>query len=224
VAKSKNRSSRLVRDLSHINSDHDRVSRSLSHTDLVSQLQVGNTDTTLSARSSNDTRRNSSGDAAIRSIEFGKPSQSSSKPSSSSGSEWTNLLKHTASGGIASALSGGLGSIGGLTSLISGIMHLFGGGGGKKALPPLVDFRLPESQQQTLFLSSKRNSLHQGSVAETTGVRSPGAGMYGNANQRHTSGPSSGTQWIEEQSGQIAEAVRNALLNSSSLNDVIGEL
>jgi hypothetical protein len=161
---------------------------------------------------------------AVHSIQFGKPSQSSSKSSSSSGSEWTNLLKHTASGGIASALSGGLGSIGGLGSLISGIMHLFGGGGGKKAPPPLVEFRLPESQQQTLFLSSKGNRLHQGSGGEATGLRSPGAGIYGDASQLHTSGSPASTQWIQEQSGQIAEAVKNALLNSSSLNDVIGEL
>ena len=39
-----------------------------------------------------------------------------------------------------------------------------------------------------------------------------------------TSGSLPNAQWIQEQSGQIAEAVKNALLNSSSLNDVIGEI
>ncbi|MGI8960629.1 MAG: hypothetical protein ACR2IV_12850 [Bryobacteraceae bacterium] len=200
------------------------MSRSLSHTDLVSQLQVGSAERTPSIRGSNDTRRSSSENVALHSIQFGKPSQSSSKPSSSSGNEWTNLLKHTASGGIASALSGGLGSIGGIGSLITGIMHLFGGGGKKRTPPPLVEFHLPASQQQTLTVSSKGSSVHQGSVAEATSVRTPGFGIYGNASQLHTSGSSPSTQWIQEQSGQIAEAVKNALLNSSSLNDVIGEL
>jgi hypothetical protein len=224
VAKSKNRSSRLVPDLSHMNSGHDQVSRALSHTDLVSQLQMGRAERTSSIRGSNDSTRSSSGSIALHSIQFGKPSQSGSKPSPSSGSEWTNLLKHTASGGIASALSGGLASIGGISSLITGIVHLFGGGGKKKAPPPLVEFHLPASQQQTLSISSKGNSVHQGSVAETTSVGAPGAGIYRDASQFHTSGSSPSTQWIQEQSGQIAEAVKNALLNSSSLNDVIGEL
>ena len=224
MAKSKNRSSRLVRDLSHMNSGHDQVSRSLSHTDLVSQLQAGSAGRTPSIGASNDTTRGSSGSVGLHSIQFGRPSQSGSKAASSSGSEWTNLLRHTASGGIASALSGGLGSIGGVASLISGIVHLFGGGNKKRTPAPLVEFHLPTSQEQTLSVSSKGSSLHQGSVAEATGLRAPGAGVYGNASQLHTSGLSPSTQWIQEQSGQIAEAVKNALLNSSSLNDVIGEL
>ncbi|MGI9073051.1 MAG: hypothetical protein ACR2JB_17490 [Bryobacteraceae bacterium] len=185
---------------------------------------MGSAERTPSIRGSNDTTRSSTGYVAPHSIQFGRPSQSTSKPSSSSGSEWTNLLKHTASGGLASALSGGLGSIGGISSLITGIVHLFGGGSKKKTPPPLIEFHLAASQQRTLSVSSKGNSVHQGSVAEVTSVGAPGAGIYGNAGQLHTSGSSPSTQWIQEQSGQIAEAVKNALLNSSSLNDVIGEL
>lgn len=223
MAKSKNKASRLANDLSQINSGYGQVSRSLSHTDLVSQLQGGITERMPTLSGSKDTR-SSSGNAALHSIQFGRPSQSSSKAASSSESEWTNLLKQTASGGIASALSGGLGSIGGLGSLISGIVHLFGGGNSKKTPPPLVQFHLPASQEQSLSVSSRGNSVHQGSVVEGTGPGTPGAGIYGNASQLHTSGSSPSTQWIQEQSGQIAEAVKNALLNSSSLNDVIGEL
>jgi hypothetical protein len=224
MAKSKNRPSRLVHDLSHMNSGHYQMSRSLSHTDLVSHVQVGGTERTPSIRRSNDTVRSSSGNAVLHGIQFGKPSQSGSIPSSNSGNEWKNLLKHTASGGIASALSGGLASIGGIGSLITGIVHLFGGGSKKRTLPPLVEFHLPESQQQTLSVSSKGNRLYQGSMAEATSVRAPGTGIYGNASQLHTSGSLPSAEWIQEQSGHIAEAVKNALLNSSSLNDVIGEL
>jgi hypothetical protein len=224
VAKSRNRSSRLVHGLSRMNSGHNQVSRLLSHTDLLSQMQMGSDERTASIRDSHDTTRSSGGNVALHGIQFGKPSQSGSKRSSSSGSEWTNLLKHTASGGIASALSGGLASIGGIGSLIGGIMHLFGGGSKKRTPPPLVEFRLPTSQEQTLTVSSKGSSVHQGNVTEIAGVSTPGAGIYKNTNELHTSGSSASTQWIQEQSGQIAEAVKNALLNSSSLNDVIGEL
>jgi hypothetical protein len=224
VAKSRNRSSRLVHDLSHLNSGRNQAGRSLSHTDLVSQMQAGSDERTASIRDSHDTTRSSGGNVALHGIQFGKPFQSSSKPSSSSGSEWMNLLKHTASGGIASALSGGLGSIGGIGSLITGIMHLFGGGSKKKTPSPLVEFRLPTSQEQTLTVSAKGSSVHQGNVTEITSLGAPGAGVYRNATELHTSGSAVSTQWIQEQSGQIAEAVKNALLNSSSLNDVIGEL
>jgi hypothetical protein len=157
------------------------------------------------------------------SIQFGKPSQSSSKAASSSGSEWTNLLKQTASGGIASALSGGFGGIGGIGSLISGIVNLFGAGSGKTTPPPLVEFQVPNSQQQTVYVSSKASSVYQGNAVQANGPAT-GAGVYGKTGQRQTSGSSPNAEWVQEQSSQIAQAVKNALLNSSSLNDVIAEI
>src|SRR5262245_61965832 len=68
-------------------------------------------------------------------LSFGKPS-SARFSTSSSGNILTGLLKQTASGGIASALGGGLSSFLGLSGLISGFASLFGGG--KNELPPLV--------------------------------------------------------------------------------------
>ena len=50
MAKSKNKASRLANDLSQINSGYGQVSRSLSHTDLVSQLQGGSTERTPTIR------------------------------------------------------------------------------------------------------------------------------------------------------------------------------
>jgi hypothetical protein len=194
------------------------VGRPLPHTDLVSQILAANAEKTESLRASGEIRQSSrAGDIALHEIQFGKPSESSAKPSSGSGSAWTTLLRQTASGGIASALTGGLGSIGGLGSVISGILNLFGGGGAKETLPPLVDFQLPSSQEQTVYVGSKGSSVYQGNVT-------PGAEAYRNAGELQTSGPSPNAQWIQEQSGQIAEAVKSALLNSSSLNDVIGEI
>jgi hypothetical protein len=200
------------------------LSRLLPHTDLVSHVQAAS-EKAPNIRASRDTKQSSiAGSVAFHSIQFGRPSQSSSKASSTSGSEWTSLLKQTGSGGIASAFSGGLTGIGGLGSLISGIVGLFGGGGGNKTPAPLMEFQLPSSQEQTVYVGSKGRSLYQSNVPESASVPPPGAAIYSNAGQLQTSGSSPNAQWIQEQSSHIAEAVKSALLNSSSLNDVIGEL
>jgi hypothetical protein len=85
----------------------------------------------------------------------------------------------------------------GIGSLISGLTSLFGGG--KTAPPALIAYQLPTSQEQT---------ISTGSSVSTPGV-------YG--------GPLASTPF-ENQSGQIVQSVKQALLNSSSLNDVIAEL
>lgn len=220
MANSKNNKSSLLKNLSGVKG----VSGTLSPTDLVSQVQGGSAEKTPSVRTSGDTKADSiSGKVVPQSIQFGKPSQSSSKAAPSSGSEWTNLLKQTASGGIASALSGGLGRIGGIGSLISGIVNLFGGGGGKTTPPPLVEFQLPNSQQETVYVNSKASSVYEGSAVQVAGPATGAAG-YGKSGQMQTSGSSPNAEWVQEQSSQIAQAVKNALLNSSSLNDVIAEI
>src|SRR5262249_30656600 len=73
-------------------------------------------------------------------LRFGNPSSSGTSTSTSS-SEWSNLLKKTASGGISSALGGGLKDIGGIASIVSGFVSLFSGG--KSAPPPLVRYQSP---------------------------------------------------------------------------------
>jgi hypothetical protein len=223
VAKSRNNFSSLSKRLSLAKTENESVRRGLLPTDLVNQSQAGSTQ--KSSKIGNQDARPSSitGKVTLEGITFGRPSQSSSKSGSSSGSEWTSLLKHTASGGIASALSGGFGGIGGIGSLVSGIFSLFGGGGGgTKTPPPLVEFQLPNPQQQTLYLSSTGSSLYQGGV-EQSSVPAGGA-TYGNSGQIQTSGAAPGAEWIQEQSAQIAQAVKTALLHSSSLNDVIAEI
>lgn len=199
------------------------MSRALLPTDLVDQSQTGDAEKTPTIRNL-DTRPSSvAGTVARTRINFGKPSQSSLRSSSTSGSEWANLLKQTASGGIASAFTEGLGGIGGVGSLISGFLNLFGGGGGQKTLPPLVEFQLPSAQEQTLYVSSKGSSVYQGNVMQPN-VSSDVRSTYSNTGQIQTSGSSPNSEWIQQQSGQIAQAVKNALLNSSSLNDVIAEI
>jgi hypothetical protein len=130
-------------------------------------------------------------------INFGRPSQAFGKTSPSS-SQWSNLLTQTTSGGLAGALSSVAGFGGGIASIISGLTSLFGGGG-KSAPPPLVEFQLPASQQQLI----------------TIGGAPSAPGNY--------SSPQSVSS-AEHQSAQIIQTVRQALLNSSSLNDVIADI
>jgi hypothetical protein len=129
-------------------------------------------------------------------IGLGKASPAATKSSPSS-SPWSNLLSGAASGGLAGTLSSIAGFGGGIPSLISGLASLFGGA--KTAPPALVAYQLPTSQQQT---------VSTGSSVSTPGV-------YG--------GPPATTQFAH-QSTQIVQSVKQALLNSSSLNDVIAEL
>lgn len=213
MAKSKNNLPRLAKQVS------DR------RTDLIGNAPSGNPEGSAHIGSSGDSKQMSmSVKDTLKGIQFGKPSQSGTKASTTSGSEWASLLKQTASGGIASAFSGGFGGIGGLGSLISGLVNLFGGGGGTNTLPPLTEFALPDSQQQTVYVSSRGTATYQGSVTESSGFSGATGGFYNNAGQMQTSGASPNSQWIQEQSGQIADAVKSALLQSSSLHDVIAEI
>src|SRR5581483_733536 len=99
----------------------------------------------------------------LQSIQFGRPSSNTTPTSSSSGNAWKSVLSQTASGGLASVLSGGLSSIAGLGGLISDITSLFGGSS-KAAPPPLALFSLPDSIQQTAYVRSKGTSLYSGDV------------------------------------------------------------
>jgi hypothetical protein len=129
-------------------------------------------------------------------INFGVASRAATRNPQSS-SMWSHLLSATTSGGLAGTLSGVVGFSGGISSIISGLTSLLGGG--KTTPPALLAYQLPTSQQQT---------ISTGSSVSTTGV-------YG--------GPASTTPFAN-QSGQIVQTVKQALLNSSSLNDVISEL
>jgi hypothetical protein len=204
VSKRKNNVSGLLKQLTGQKIDGESVNRLLTPTSMITQPQAG-TEKTVKPPSAGDTRTSSlTAKTVPTGIKLGSPS-STTTSSSQSGSEWSNLLTQTASGGVAS-LTGGLGSIAGLGGLISGIASLFGGGGSKNTLPPLVEFQLPSSQTQTVYVSSNGSSTYQGSPTLQTGSSA-------------SSGPP-----FQYQSAQIAQAVKTALLNSSSLNDVIAEI
>ena len=153
------------------------------------------------------------GKIASGGLRFGG-SSSVGTTSSRSGSQWTNLLKQTASGGISSALGGGLKDIGGIASIVSGFLSLFRGG--KEAPPPLVHFEAPAPQNRTVFLGSATGPA-QWSESGTPAHSSSSKRIY-------ASGQELNVQSLQYQSLQIAQAVKQALLHSSSLSDVIAEI
>jgi hypothetical protein len=149
------------------------------------------------------------------SINFGS-SSSSGTTTSSSGNLLGNLLKQTASGGIVSALGGSLSGFLGIGSIVSGLKSLFGGGSSTKpVLPPLVRFALPASRDVT-SVGSANGATQMGETGQTTSGDNRSRGAYGVTNQ--SAAP------FQYQSTQIVQAVKKALLNSSSLNDVIAEI
>ncbi|HEX3685767.1 MAG TPA: hypothetical protein VHU83_24765 [Bryobacteraceae bacterium] len=222
MANRKNNLSSLLNQLSGQKIDGQSVNKLLGPTSVITQAQ-SNTEKTIKPPSSGDTKTSAMGaKTAATGINFGSPSNN--RPSTSqSGSEWANLLTKTASGGIASAFSGGLSSIAGLGGLISGIASLFGGGS-TSTPPPLVEFQLPSSQTQTIYVSSTGSSTYQGSMTEQTSGSSSHGSTYISSPTPRTSRSTSSGQSFQYQSTQIAQAVKTALLNSSSLNDVIAEI
>lgn len=156
------------------------------------------------------------GKMASSGLRFGG-SSSLGATSSGSGSQWTNLLKQTAKGGVSSALGGGLGGlkdVGGIASIVSGFLSLFRGG--KEAPPPLVHFEAPAPQNRTVFLGAAMGPA-QWSESGTSAHTNSSKGIY-------ASGQEPNVQSLQYQSSQIAQAVKQALLHSSSLSDVIAEI
>ena len=137
-------------------------------------------------------------------IKFGASSGSPHTSSARSGSNWTNLMARTGSGSLSNVLGGGLLGAG-LESLFSGIVDLFGSTSNTPL--PLTKFSLPSSQQQTLELSSGGSPASRSDNLATATKASSLSSFATNTNQ-----------------AVIVSAVKNALLTSSSLNDIIGEL
>jgi len=153
------------------------------------------------------------GKMASSGLRFGG-SSSLGTTSSGNGSQWTNLLKQTAKGGVSSALGGGLKDVGGIASIVSGFLSLFRGG--KEAPPPLVHFEAPAPQNRTVFLGAATGPA-QWSESGTSAHSNSSKGIY-------ASGQEPNVQSLQYQSSQIAQAVKQALLHSSSLSDVIAEI
>jgi hypothetical protein len=131
---------------------------------------------------------------------------------SGSSSPWGSLLG-SASGGASSVLSGGILSNGTL-EFVGKLLSLFGGSKASTAVPQ--PFVMPASQQQSI-------NVGPGGAASSVSL-----GIQPSSNAGSPNGPvyqTSSTQGDHAtQSTQIVQVVKQALLTSSSLNDVISEI
>ena len=135
-----------------------------------------------------------------------------SSPNGGSSSQWMSLLNN-ASGGVSGLLGGGLLSASGF-GLVSQLVNLFGG----KSTPAAPSaFESPVSQQDSLNITSPgaASSISIG-VHPTLNASGRSSGIY------KQSGSSAGDQHAPNL--QVVQIVKQALLTSSSLNDVISEI
>ncbi len=118
--------------------------------------------------------------------------------------------------------SGGIGKLvlshflggSGLGSLVSGLIGLFGGGK-PQAPPPLMKFGLPQAvsveagvtrKGQFVPVNYSQNGLPRSSAVEPAPP------------------PPMDSRWFMDHSADIARAVKEAMLNSHSINDVVADL
>ena len=161
----------------------------------------------LSARRSSPSSTGSIGQA----LNFGTPHIKTSIPVGHAGSQWMSALSSAAGSGNG-LLGGGLLSAGGF-GFIGQLLNFFGGGKSSPAAP--VQFQLPASQQQTLNVTPPGTSSSVSVGVHPLSPSSQGSGLY---QQIGSTVPS------HLQSLQVVQIVKQALLTSSSLNDVISEI
>lgn len=147
-------------------------------------------------------------------IKFGSPSSSNATGTTKSRTtDWERLLQHTASRGLSSAMKGtfSLADLGGIGTAISSLFKVFGGGKSANPLPPLVEFALPNPVAQTVYVNAGVSGTDSASLRTNRGIY-------------RTTGNEAGASAPVFNASQIAQAVKHALLTSSSLNDVISEI
>jgi hypothetical protein len=219
MSSNKNVMTTLFGQLDRSSVDGTTLSKSLTATNLVNSLLPS------SSPSGSASQLRPGADTGLRTlsftskdvatgIQFGSPS--SSRVGTTGPSAWSTLLKQTASGSAGSVLGGGglsvVGTLGGIGGLISGLSNLFGG---KSTPPPLVEFQLPQVQAETMYVGGNGSSSYQNLTATSNAKSSSGT---------YTVPVRANTQNLTYQSSQIAQAVKQAILSSNSLNDVIAEI
>jgi len=131
-------------------------------------------------------------------------------------------------GGAASSLLGGIG----LSPIISGLLDLFGGSKATSP-PPLVPFSLPPSLAFQAANASPSNGLGMpGADYSQSGIpRSMQEQSAGASSTQSKASPqitinvqAMDSRSFSDHSADIANAVREAMLNMHSLNDVISDL
>ncbi|HVY93130.1 MAG TPA: hypothetical protein VHA14_10290 [Bryobacteraceae bacterium] len=140
-----------------------------------------------------------------------------------------SMAGSTSSGGssLASSVidhfSGGLGGLGLLSPVISGLLSLFGVGGSKPQPDPLPVYTAPPSVQ---ISDTLRNAAVSGAAPSAAtaaaGVAAPQASS--GAPQVTVNVSAMDSQSFMDRSTDIANAVREAMLNLHPINDVVASL
>ena len=219
MSNSNNQLTSLINQLSRRNSGE------LNITEFIQQLVPGSSSSasakiSLSAPSLGLKNLAEGSGEKLQSIQFGKPSSNNTSTGSNS-NLLSGLLSQAASGGLANALTGGLSSFAGLGGLISGIASLFGGSS-KAAPAPLALFSLPNSIQETAYVGSQDATTHAGESVDQGAKPATTSAVYTTGGLVNNTGRSAPPALTDGSS--IAQAVKNALLTSSSLSDVIAEI
>jgi hypothetical protein len=125
-------------------------------------------------------------------------------------------------GGVASGVLGG--GLGLLSPLVSGILKLFGGGNSASAPAPLPYYTAPPSvlMNETLRTPTPGGGLTGG--ANPSGVASTSTNQASLAPQITVNVHAMDSQSFMDRSGDIASAVREAMLNLHPINDVVASL
>ena len=118
----------------------------------------------------------------------------------------------------------------GLIPLVTGLIGLFTGGDStpakltKYAMPDKIDFEgadtgngMSEMDYDQMGTPRAYDALPGTTTPAASPALSPAAQTSGNA-------PAVDSQWFMDHSSDIAQAVRNAMLNMSSINDVVSDL
>jgi hypothetical protein len=176
--------------------------------------------------------------------------QGSSTPQAASGSSSTSNESTTSGGGITAesiattVLESGLGMV----PLVVGLLGLFGGGG-TPAPTTLEKYAMPERQYfegadtgsdvsgadyDQMGMPRAYRAAPDGGSAQTSGSASPGSSGGGSGAPSGPSGAGAAqitvnvqamdSQSFLDHSNEIAQAVRAAMLNSNSINDVVNNL
>jgi hypothetical protein len=149
-------------------------------------------------------------------------------------SKTTNSGGGVTAGSVAkTVLESGLG----LIPLIGGLIGLFSGGGSespapltKYVMPPSLDFQAADSGGALTSVSYDQMGTARSlggsstSAGGSAGSVSSGAGAVATPAQTTANAQTLDARWFMDHSADIAAAVRNAMLNSNSINDVVNDL
>jgi hypothetical protein len=167
-------------------------------------------------------------------LQGGSEAQAASGSSGTSSASTTSSDGSTAESIATTVLESGLGMV----PLIVGLLGLFGGGG--TPAPTLEKYAMPERQYfegadtgsdisgadyDQMGMPRAYSVAPDGTGAQTGGTASPGSGSSGaGAAQITVNVQAMDSQSFLDHSNEIAQAVRAAMLNSNSINDVVNNL